>query len=90
MLDENDETTSVDNKELEICGARCFREFVCGILKLCNLKELIQSNNYPQVLIKYDSNGNIIAIGDIDGNEYLHITSNGYEFVNENSKRRLR
>lgn len=77
-----------NDKELEIYGSRCFKEFVYGILSLCNIKELIQSNNYPEVSVKFDLNGNIIAIGDIDGNEYLYITKNGYDLINGNQRKR--
>lgn len=76
------------SKELEVHGARCFRQFVCGILGLCNISELIHSNNYPEVLVKFDINGEIIAIGDINGNEYLYITENGYELIDERQKKR--
>lgn len=77
-----------DNEELEIKGSRCFKEFVCGILDLCNINELIQSSNYPEVSVKFDSNGNIIAIGDIEGNEYLYITENGYKLINGKQRKR--
>lgn len=76
------------NKELEICGARCFKEFICGILGLCNINELIHSNNYPEVSVEFDFNGNIIAIGDIEGNEYIHITENGYELINGKQRKK--
>lgn len=69
-------------------GARCFKNFVCGMLKLCGVRELVQSNSYPEISLKYDSNGNVIAIGNIEGNEYLYITETGYELINEKQKRR--
>lgn len=77
-----------ENKELEIRGARCFKDFVCGILKLCNMKELIQSNNYPEVSVKFDAKGNIIAIGDIEGREYLYIIEHGYELIDGERRKR--
>jgi len=76
------------DKELEILGAQYFKNFIYNILKLCNTKELIQSKNYPEVSIKLDKNSNIIAIGDITGNEYLYITENGYEFIEERKRKK--
>lgn len=75
-------------EEREQYGASCFRKFVSGILNLCDVKELIQSDNHPEVSIKFDENGNVIAIGNKDGSEYLYITDNGYEFCEEKVKKR--
>lgn len=78
----------VVSEEQEHRGARYFKEFVYGILQLCGIRELIQSNNYPEVSVEFDSNGNIIGIGDIIGDEWLYITENGYEFVEKKRKKR--
>ena len=77
-----------NNKELEVYGEQCFKNFIYGILNLCGIKELIQSNNYPEVSVKLDSDGNIIAIGDIEGKDYLYITENGYELITGSQRKR--
>lgn len=72
---------STVRKENEKLGATNFRTFVVGILELCNVNELIQSHNYPEVSIKFDSDNNIIGIGTIDQQEWLCISPTGYELL---------
>ena len=72
---------STVQKEKEELGATNFRTFVVGILELCNVNELIQSHNYPEVSINFDSDNNIIGIGTTDKQECLCISPSGYELV---------
>lgn len=77
-----------EDEKLEIYGAKYFKQFVCGVLSLCDVKELIQTNNFPEVSIKFDSKGEIIGIGDRNNTEYLYITELGYELIDGNLKKR--
>ena len=72
--------------EQEKFGAITFRTLVCGILDLCNANELIQSTSYPEVAVKMDSTGRIVAIGNPDTNEYLSITDSGYDLSEGNQE----
>lgn len=73
-------------EEQEKNGARSFKEFVYGVLRVCKFSELIQSNTYPEVSVKLDSNGNVVAIGNLEESEYLYNSDNGYEFVEGEQK----
>lgn len=73
-------------KEKEEYGAKSFKIFVQGILKICGIDELIESERGPVVTIETDENGIITAIGNEEGTEFITISESGYSLCTDVSK----
>ena len=71
---------SEDVETAEICADN-FRNAICGIMNVCNEKDLIKSDNYPEVTVQLDEENNITAIGSKDERLYLAFTGEGYEVM---------
>ena len=71
-------------KDEEEKGAKFFKDFITQILKICKIDDLIEDSTIKRkVQVELDDKGQIISIGNEQGNTWIELKNNEYEIIDE-------